>query len=312
MRPIRAISQGARAVIRAGRMPLVFWFFTLVFALAVVLPVGAILYGDLGHSLYAERMLNNFDLQWLAEMMNRTDGLPVYVFPPLIALVAVGYILLGTFLAGGALTVFASEEGKYRPGLFYEGCGRNFWRLFRLLLVSLVFYGVVLAASVALKGLGKSVWGQGMEERPLVIFGWCRSGLTVVLLLAVNMIFDYAKIRLVVEDSRKSWRAALGAVKLVFRNLGGTLATYGLVALVAVALALGYHAVSGTIPRNQALGMLLLLVLQQAFVVGRIGVKLLFFGSQLEIYRGATAATELVEEPPALETPEVPELPAEC
>jgi hypothetical protein len=41
-------------------------------------------------------------------------------------------------------------------------------------------------------------------------------------------------------------------------------------------------------------------------------VKLLFFGSQLEIYRGVTAATAIVEEPPALETPEVPELPAEC
>jgi hypothetical protein len=285
-------------------MPLVFWFCTLVFALVVVLPAGAILYSELGHSLYAERMLENFDLQWLAEMLNQTGGLPLSVFPPLIALVAAGYVLLSTFLAGGALTVFASEEGSYRPGLFYEGCGRNFWRLFRLLLVSAVFYGVVLAVIVALKGLGRSLWGQGMEERPLVIFGWFRTGMTVLLLLVVNMIFDYAKIRLVVEDSRKSWRAALGSVKLVFRNLGGTTATYGLVALIAVALALAYAAVCGFIPRNLALGMALLLVLQQAFVLGRIGVRLLFFGSQLEIYRGVTAAPALAEEPPPPETPE--------
>jgi hypothetical protein len=290
-------------VIRAGRMPLVFWFYTLVFALAVVLPAGAILYSELGHSLYAERMLENFDLQWLTEMLNETGGLPLDVFPPLIALVAAGYVLLSTFLAGGALTVFASEEGSYRPGLFYEGCGRNFGRLFRLLLVSAVFYGVVLAVSVALKALGKSIWGEGMEERPLVIFGWFRTGLTVLLLLVVNMIFDYAKIRLVVEDSRKSWRAALGSVKLVFRNLGGTAATYGLVALLAVALALAYAAVCGFIPRNLALGMALLLVMQQAFVLSRIGVKLLFFGSQLEIYRGVTAAPALAEEPPPPEVP---------
>jgi hypothetical protein len=284
-------------------MPLVFWFYTLVFALVIVLPAGAILYSELGHSLYAERMLDNFDLQWLVEMLNQTGGLPLYVFPPLIALVAAGYVLLSTFLAGGALTVFASEEGSYRPGLFYEGCGRNFWRLFRLLLVSAVFYGVVLAAGVALKALGKSIWGEGMEERPLVIFGWFRTGLTVLLLLVVNMIFDYAKIRLVVEDSRKSWRAALGSVKLVFRNLGGTAATYGLVALLAVVLALAYAAVCGFIPRNLALWMALLLVLQQAFVLGRIGVKLLFFGSQLEIYRGVTAAPALAEEPPPPEVP---------
>jgi hypothetical protein len=290
-------------------MPLVFWFYTLVFALAVALPAGAILYSELGHSLYAERMLENFDPQWLVEMLNETGGLPLDVFPPLIALVAAGYVLLSTFLAGGALTVFASEEGLYRPGLFYEGCGRNFWRLFRLLLVSAVFYGVVVAVSVALKALGKSIWGQGMEERPLVIFGWFRTGLTVLLLLVVNMIFDYAKIRLVVEDSRKSWRAALGSVKLVFRNLGATTATYGMVALIAVVLALAYGAVCGFIPRNLALWMALLLVLQQAFVLGRIGVKLLFFGSQLEIYRGVAAAPALAEEPPPPEAPAVPELP---
>lgn len=307
MRAIRAISKGARAVIRSGRMPLVFWFYTLVFALAVVLPAGAILYRFLGHSLYAERILDNFDLQWLFEMLYQTGGLPEDLFPPLIALVAAGYVLLNTFLAGGALTVFASEEGFYRPGLFYEGCGRNFWRLFRLLLVSAVFYGIVLAASAGLNALGKSIWGKGMEERPLVIFGWFRTGLTVLLLLVVNMIFDYAKIRLVVEDSRKSWRAAFGSVKLVFRNLGGTTATYGLVALIAVALALAYRRASGFIPQNQALGMLLLLVLQQALVLGRIGVKLLFFGSQLEIYRGVGAAKAIVEEPP-----DIIELPAEC
>jgi len=309
MSPIRAISKGARAVIRAGRMPLVFWFYTLVFALAVVLPAGALLYSELGHSLYAERMLDNFDLQWLVEMLNQTGGLPLYAFPPLIALVAAGYVLLGTFLAGGALTVFASEEGKYRPGLFYEGCGRNYGRLFRLLLVSLVFYGVVLAASAALQALGKHIWGRGMEERPLVVFGWFRTGLTILLLLLVNMIFDYAKIRLVVEDSRKSWRAALGSVKLVFRNPGGTTATYGMVALLAVALALAYGAVCGYIPQNQALWMALLLVLQQAYILGRIGVKLLFFGSQLEIYRGIAAVPVLAEEPPPPEIPAVPELP---
>jgi hypothetical protein len=290
-------------------MWLVYWFYTLAFALLVVLPAGAVLYRSLGHSLWAERMLDDFDLQWLAERLYETGGLPMQAVAPLIALVAAGYILLSTFLAGGSLTVFASKERAYRPGLFYEGCGRNFGRLFRLLLVSLVFYALVLAANAGLRAVGRRIWGEGMEERPLVIFGWFRTGIVVLLLLLVNMIFDYAKIRLVTQNSRQAARAALGSVSLVFRNLGRTAATYGTVALVGVGLALFYGALAGIVPRNLALGMALLLVLQQGFILSRIAVRLLFFASQLELYRRLVAAPAAVIEmrdlpPAALEEPQ--------
>jgi hypothetical protein len=284
-------------VLRARRMLLVFWLCTLAFALAIVLPLGAWMYDDLGHSLYAQRMLDNFDLQWLAEALLETGWRPLVMFPALLAAVTLGYVLLGTFLAGGAIAVFASEDGLYRPGLFYEGCGRNFGRLLRLALISWLFYGVVLGLGAGLKALGKYIWGQGMEERPLVIFGWFRTGVAILLLLLVNMIFDYAKVRLVVEDSRRSGRAAFQAVKLVFRNFGRTSFTYALVAGGALVLALACHAAGLPLPPNQALAMALLLVLQQAFILGRIGVKLVFFSSQLEIYRDIGAATALAEAP---------------
>lgn len=293
--PLQAVWRGAQAVLHARRMLLVFWLCTLAFALAIVLPLGAWMYEDLGHSLYAQRMLDNFDLQWLLEALLETGWRPLVMFPALLAAVTLGYVLLGTFLAGGAIAVFASQDGLYRPGLFYEGCGRNFGRLLRLALISWLFYGVVLGLEVGLKALGKFIWGHGMEEYPLVIFGWFRTGLTILLLLLVNMLFDYAKIRLVVEDSRRSWRAAFAAVNLVFRNFGRTSSTYSTVAAGAVALALACHAAAGPLQSSQALAMALLLVLQQTFILGRIGVKLLFFAGQLEIYRDIAAAPAVLE-----------------
>ncbi|MGO9095498.1 MAG: hypothetical protein ACLQGV_09770 [Bryobacteraceae bacterium] len=297
--PLQAVWLGAQAVLRARRMLLVFWLCTLAFALAIVLPLGAWMYADLGHSLYAQRMLDNFDLQWLLEALLEAGWRPLFMFPALLAAVTLGYVLLGTFLAGGAIAVFASQDGLYRPGLFYEGCGRNFGRLLRLALTSWLFYALVLGLGAGLKALGKQIWGHGMEERPLVIFGWFRTGLTILLLLLVNMLFDYAKIWLVVEDSRRSRRAAFQAVKLVFRNFGRTSSTYALVAAGAVVLALACHAASLPLPPSQALTMALLLVLQQAFILGRIGVKLWFFAGQLEIYRGIAAAPALAEAPPS-------------
>jgi hypothetical protein len=307
MSPVEAVLRGARAVLRARRMALLFWLYTLAFALAGVLPALALLYGSLGHSLYAYRLLDNFDIQWVAEMLYATRGVPVDLFAMLAAVLGAGYVLLSTFLAGGAVTVFASPEGRYRPGLFYEGCGRNFGRLFRLLLVSLVVYGLVLAANAGLATLSRRVWGQGMEERPLVIFGWFRTGVTILLLLVVNMIFDYAKIGVVVEDQQRASRAAMRSTGLVFRNFGRAGTTYGMVALAVVLLAVVGGALTGILPRNEAVWMGLLLVLQQALILGRIGIKLLFFASQLEMYRGMTPAVESESGAGAVEVGEEPE-----
>ena len=285
-----ALREGLRAVVRTWRMSLVFWVSTLAFALAVTLPASALLSADLGHSLYAGRMLENFDPQWVIEFLSETRGSPLVVFGPLIAVVAAGYLLLQTFLTGGALAIFAGPERSYRPDRFFEGCGRNFGRLLRLLLVSLACYALALAAHAGLHRLGHRLWGEGMEERPLLIFSWCSAALLLALFLLINMVSDYAKIRLVVEDSRQALRAAAGSLKLVARNPGLTSATYLSIACLAALLFLLYLAIPRLAPRAGILWLALALLLQQCLVLARAGVKLLFFASQLEIYRESQEA----------------------
>lgn len=280
-----AVRQGLQVVLRTKRMWLVFWVYTVAFALAVAAPAAALLWGSLGHSLYAGRMLEDFDIQWVSEFLLETRGWPVAAFSPLVALVAAGYLLGMTFLTGGALAVFASREPVYESGQFYRGCGKNFGRLFRLLLVSLVFYGMVLAANAGLARLGSRVWSEGIQERPLVIFGWLRGGAALALLLLVNMVFDYAKIRLVVEDSRRAARAAWAAFALAARNPGRTTGTYVLVGAIGVALLLVYAAILRAVPRTELHWLALALVIQQTLVPARMAVKLLLLASEMGVYR---------------------------
>jgi hypothetical protein len=98
------------------------------------------------------------------------------------------------------------------------------------------------------------------------------------------MVFDYAKIRLVVEDSRKSLRAALGSFRLVWRHPGQTSLTYTLVTLVAVLLVVVYAPLCGAIPRGRGYWLLLVLLVQQAYMLVRLGVRLLFYASQTEVH----------------------------
>jgi hypothetical protein len=266
-------------------MVLVFWFWNVAFAAAVAAPVAALLARDLSHSLYAQELMFRFDLQYLLEMGGKTRGWPAALLAPLALVAAGGYLLVSVFLAGGAITVFATPERRYVPAAFFQGCGRNFGRLFRLLLWSAVCYGVILGLHAGLRALGARLWRDSMEERPVVLYGWGSALLVLLLFLAVNMVFDYAKIRLVAEDSRRSLRAALGSFRLVWSNLGLTSFTYALVTAAAVLLLLAYLGLSGWLPRHRGWWLLLVLVVQQAYMLARMGVRLLYFASQTEVYR---------------------------
>ena len=294
---ILAVGRGVKAVCGAWRMPLVFWFWNVAFAVAVVAPLAALLARDLGHSLYAREMLASFDLQWLMEFVRKTRGWPAAMLGPLALVAAGGYLLVSTFLAGGAITIFAAPERRYVPAVFYQGCGRNFGRLFRLLLWSGVCYAVVFGINGGLSRLGQRLWRDSMEQKPVLLYGWLCAALVLLLFLFVNMVFDYAKIRLVAEDSRKSLRAALGSFRLVGRHLGRTSLTYALVTLAAVLLLVVYAPLCGAIPRGRGYWLLLVLLLQQAYVFLRLGVRLLFFASQTEVYLSLRRPAEEPAEP---------------
>ena len=47
-----------------------------------------------------------------------------------------------------------------------------------------------------------------MAERPVVLFTWLRAAIALLLVLFVNMTFDYERIRLVAEDRRHAPDAA--------------------------------------------------------------------------------------------------------
>ena len=134
-----------------------------------------------------------------------------------------------------------------------------------------------------------------MVAEPLVYFGWLRAVLILALLLFVNMTFDYAKIRVVMDDTRKTLRATLGSFRLVARNFRATAGTYLLVTVVLFVCLGAYRGASALVPRDRLGFLLAALVLQQAYVLSRVWTRLLYFSAQSEVYR---ALRPVVEEGP--------------
>ena len=295
MTPFSSVLAGIRTVNRASRLWVVYWLWNLVFALVVVLPLSVVLFRDLGHSLYAGRLFPNFELQYLSEMMTQTRAWPLITLAPAMALVAAGYALASVFLSGGTLWLYRDPLPRYMPSVFYQGCGRHFGRLVWLLALSLPAYAIALIPSALLSAGAKKIWGEGIEAGPLAISSWFGAAVAVMLLLAVNLVFDYARIHMVVEDVRNPFRAALEGWRRVVRNPGRTAGTYALVCLILVAFTLAYRAGSGLLPRTAPFWLAAAFLWQQVYVVARIWTRLVFYASQTRVYESLPAPCE----PPA-------------
>lgn len=267
------------------RLVWIYWVATVAFALLFALPLAAVLHADLGHSLYSP------GADYLPELYLKMQAWPLVALAPAAVLAAAAFALLGVFLAGGVLAAI-SGTGCEIPKFCADGA-RYFCRLLRLLLLAAVFFALVLAASAAASHLGRRLWGEGLEERPIVIFTWVRLAVTCLVCLALAMIFDYARIRLVLDDRRGavgSLRAALG---FVAAHPGRTTALYILLWLAAVAAAVIYFALSSVLPRSGLPWLALVFLLQQAFVWARCAIKLLFLTRQAGLYTAFRSAPEL-------------------
>lgn len=278
------LSTASRRILSLKRLWALLWVFHLAVAATIAIPLATLASDNVARSVWASSLARQLDFAWIAEAMEHWNGLPMITTGYAIAAAAVLILLSNTFFAGGALTVLADESQPYTPRRFYEGCGRYFWRLFRLFLVSLICYALVLAASGILNKIANKIWGDGMVAAPLVHFSYFRFVLACSLLALVNMVFDYAKIRMVRENRRSAFGAAVWAWKFVYRNFN--LASRLFLALLGlgVLFALVYWAIRAVLPESAVGWLLLVFLFQQAFVLARIGLRLMFWSTQTFVY----------------------------
>jgi len=305
----RAIVHGLRRVSRAPA--LVFGLFVLNLAVAVpaALLVAGALEGSIGPSLFHQTMRDGFDADWYADFfVKRPRGLAatfrpsilgagaVYDnleafwsgriftdFPPVVYLAA-GYALLWLFCLGGVLMAWKNPEGpRYREG-FFAACGRSFGRFLQLALVSGVLYFLLYALSRWLFGRLDASIDDVTEERPVFLAVLAIVALTVVLLHLVRMVFDYAKIAVVLDDESAP-RALLRALGFVRRNPGRTVGVYTGVGVLAVVLVVLYALVAPGAGQSSFVSVLLAFLLSQVYLVARLALRLALLASEVALYR---------------------------
>ena len=292
------------------RMIILLLVINLAFSLVLAVPMYHSLKGSFGNSLSGDRMAEGFDYLWWEEyrddaqglektfnpsiigkgaILNNLEGLiqlRVFDLPPVILIFGLLYIILHAFLAGGILSVFRKGDAKFSLKDFFQGAGSFFFRFFLLMLLSWMFFliigqGVKGSLDSILDGVRETAFS---EVTPFYL-GLGFSAVVFFLFLFIQMVFDYGRIRVVLEDSPNVLTSAVGAFGFVFRHLGSTLGLFYLLFLMQIVFTLIYILVQGVIPQSSFLGVALAFLFQQIFIFGLIWIRCWLYSSQMELYR---------------------------
>jgi hypothetical protein len=216
---------------------------------------------------------------------------------PIAALLLV-YVLLWTYLSAGIIDRYARRRPTRAQG-FAAACGRHALPFLGAgnRRGHLVRVGVRLSPSLAARHrLCQADAGPRQRTRRVRV---ARRGYAIVgvLVRGANVILDYAKIRIVVEDRR----SAIGGLIAAVRFLPGIPATAGglylLNTVTCAALLAAWAAIAPSAGAPAGLGMWLALALGQGFIVARLATKLHFVASQTALFQRRLAHERFTSAP---------------
>ncbi len=326
MTPPAALREGVRRVNRAPLVLAGMFLVTLLVALPLALALHGMIEAHLGASLAAEEAASGVNMAWWHEFAAQASGLGRTFAPSLIGFGAVldnlsalldnaplaatiagatmAWLVLWSFLSGGVLDRYARNRPTRAAG-FFGACGRHFWRFLRLGAAGWVVYFFVfgllhgaLFGAVARASSDITVERQAFALRAggYLLFG--------AVMLVCTAVFDFARVRIVVEDRRSVLGALLASLRLLRRQRGRVAGLYALNGALFALLLTAYATAAPGAPRSGA-QMILVLVLGEVYILARHYLKLLFYASEVALFQGTLAHAGYTA-PPVMVWPESP------
>lgn len=284
---------------------------TFLMAIPLALTMRSLLQTHLGSSLMANQVADGVSYDWWQEFLSQATGLGTTFTPRIIgfagtlhnvsglldgqreivsvASVVVAYLAIWTFLAGGILDRYARQRPTRAHG-FFAASGVYFFRFLRLAIVAGAIYWWLFTY---LHSWLFDTWYRELTfdlsvERTAFLWRLTFYALFGALLLLVNVVFDYAKIRTVVEDRRSVLGGLMAAMRFIARRPGRVFLLYGL----NTAVFLGAIAVWLLVaPSGNESGALVWIAfgIGQLYLLARLALKLHFLASGTALFQASLA-----------------------
>ncbi len=284
---------------------------TLLAALPLAITMRGMIEAHLGRSLRSDAVADGVDNDWWQEFTSQTSGLGTTFTPSVIGFATtldsvssvldgrrpqvqvVGaiaiYLVVWTFLSGGILDRYARQRRTRAHG-FFAASGVFFWRFLRLGAIAGLVYLFLFTYmhEWLFEKLYTWLTRDLAVERTAFLWRFALYLLFGSMLIKTTLIFDYARIRMVVEDRRSAIGSLLAALGFIVRKRGPVFGLYALNALVLVVL-IGVWALVAPGAGGAGLSMWVGFVLSQLYVLARLLLKLQFMASQTALFQASLA-----------------------
>jgi hypothetical protein len=301
---------------------------TFVLALPLAITMRGALAAHLGDSLAADTAASGINYDWWQEFTAQATGLGTTFTPSIIGFATVLdnisgvldaraqvaplpaaltlYLAGWAFLSGGILDRYARQRPIRTHG-FFAASGEYGFRFVRLAAAAGLVYWWLFAYvhpwlfdtqfENITRGLNVERTAFLMHALLYIVFGG--------VVLTVNLVVDYTKVRIVVEDRRSVIAAIAAAVRFIRNHPGQVTALYGLNSLTFLAL-MAVWALLAPGVGGGALSVWAGFLLAQLYIVARLLLKLQFIASQVALFQANLAHASYVSAP----VPVWPESPA--
>jgi hypothetical protein len=281
----KIFGRGFRGSARKGRMLVYLWLVNILFSLIMVTPFYFLLQKDFSRSLAGEKLVQGLDLLSLGDIIFKYQGVSS-LFVGWMLVPSLLFLFLQIFLNGGIIGRIAAGEEKINICNFFGDCGKYFWRFLRVFLISIIGYLVVFGLlGRILSAIYKAWIKNAATEWTVIIASLLRLLVLLLLFSLVKMFFDYAKIRLVAEQSKKAVRATVLNFSFLRGRFFKAWGLFLIVGLVFIVLSAIYLAIARVLPPTRLIPMVIVFLWQQAYVFARAWVGVLFFSTEYDFFK---------------------------
>lgn len=245
-----AIQRGFRIARRVRSAVWILFLLNLGVAALAGLPIYRGILRFTGYSLVSQELAHDFSPDWLTDFsFNNLGSLDRYA--ALIALLGMLSIPMNSVLAGGVLARFRKPDRTSSLGEFFRDTKLYGWRLFRLMVIGLICYWIVFRLLNQALGDLVGKWSRDwLDDRPVF---WLHLGVYALVFMGlafVNVVMDYARVKLVADEGSSAVEAFLGSLGFCLRRLGKAATVYAVPSLLSVGLLALYRLVTPWSPIN--------------------------------------------------------------
>jgi len=302
----RSIFRGLGLALTSPAILLGLWLVNVAVALPAAVALRAELEDAVGASLFHRSLEEGFDTDWYAEYHAGATGLAKTFTPSVIGaaaifdnlenwwkgglfglwpgLVALGvaYALVWAFLLGGVLEKLHQPERLFATEAFLSACGRHFASFLGLVAMAALPYYLVYRFARWLFPAIEGAMADVTSERTILWAVLAGAAVIVLLLSLVRLVFDYAKVAVILEK-----RGAISALgRGVVFVLGHPIKTFGVYAgmgtiwLGVIAL---YAVLAPGTGQSTLFAVILAFAFSQLYLIARLYVRLALLGAEMTL-----------------------------